>query len=77
VETFLEDRINIPNNLGSVVNDLISLTNKIYPNIYQLEENGESCAIVSSTNDTNSGINLYVLEKFPKAVVKYVLVRSR
>lgn len=60
-----EGKINIPSNLGDVVRDLTSLTDRIYPNIVK---SGENCAswlreraILSPRNDSANSINNFLL----------------
>jgi len=79
---FLEDegRITIPDNLCIVVGDLISLTDRIYPNINLAGVNCVSWlkerAILTPTNESANDINNYILEKLPTKVVTYESVDS-
>ena len=70
-----EGKINIPNNLGDVVVDLNSLTDRIYPNVHQTEENCASWlrerAILTARNDDANSINNILLKKLLTAEVKY------
>ena len=75
-----EERINIPSRLCDVVGDLISLTERIYPNIHQV---GLDCAswlrerpILTPTNDSANSINNFLLEKLLSEQMKYESVDS-
>lgn len=67
-----EGGINIPGNLSDVVGDLISLTNKLYPNIHKVGKDHSSWlkewAILLPTNDS---INNFLLEKLPTKYMRY------
>lgn len=75
-----EGRINIPSNLCDVVGDLISLTDKIYPNIHHVEVDCASWlkerAILTPKNDSAKSINNFLLEKLPAKHIKYESVDS-
>ena len=68
-------RINIPGNLCNVVGDLMSLSDRMYPNIYQAREDCTSWlrerAILTPTNDSANSINNFLLEKLPTEHMRY------
>ncbi|GFX85757.1 ATP-dependent DNA helicase [Trichonephila clavipes] len=76
----MEGRINTPESLGNIVGDLITLTERIYPNIHQL---GIDCsswlkerAILTPTNDSANKINNFMLNKLTPKHAKYESVDS-
>ncbi|GFW73498.1 ATP-dependent DNA helicase [Trichonephila clavipes] len=76
----MEGRINIPESLGNIVGDLITLTERIYPNIHQI---GIDCsswlkerAILTPTNDSANNINNFLLNKLTTKHAKYESVDS-
>ncbi|GFV78837.1 ATP-dependent DNA helicase [Trichonephila clavipes] len=76
----MEGRINIPERLGNIVGDLITLTERIYPNIHQI---GIDCsswlkerAILTPTNDSANNINNFLLNKLTSKHAKYESVDS-
>ncbi|GFY04395.1 ATP-dependent DNA helicase [Trichonephila clavipes] len=76
----IEGRINIPESLGNIVGDLITLTERIYPNIHQI---GIDCsswlkerAILTPTNDSANNINNFLLNKLTAKHAKYESVDS-
>ncbi|GFR22424.1 ATP-dependent DNA helicase [Trichonephila clavata] len=71
----VEGRINIPESLGNIVGDLITLTERIYLNIHQV---GVDCstwlkerAILTPTNDSANNINNFLLNKLTAKHAKY------
>ncbi|GFW65337.1 ATP-dependent DNA helicase [Trichonephila clavipes] len=71
----MEGRINIPESLGNIVGDLITLTERIYPNTHQI---GRDCsswlkerAILTPTNDSANNINNFLLNKLTSKHAKY------
>ena len=75
-----EGRINIPGNLCDLVGDLMSLSDRIYPNIQQAREDCTSWlrerAILTPTNDSANSINNFLLEKLPSEHMRYESVDS-
>ncbi|CAH1099969.1 unnamed protein product [Psylliodes chrysocephalus] len=71
----VEGRIHIPDSLGNIVGDLITLTDKIYPNIHQIKVGYTSWskerAILAPTNDSANIIKNFLLEKLPTDHIKY------
>ncbi|GFR12426.1 ATP-dependent DNA helicase [Trichonephila clavata] len=72
----VEGRINISESFGNIVGDLITLTERIYPNIHQV---GVDCstwlkerAILTPTNDSANKINKFLLNKLTTKHAKYV-----
>ncbi|GFV81298.1 ATP-dependent DNA helicase [Trichonephila clavipes] len=72
--------INIPESLGNIVGDLITLTEKIYPNIHQI---GIDCsswlkerAILTPTNNSVYNINNFLLNILTTKHAKYESVDS-
>ncbi|GFV04814.1 ATP-dependent DNA helicase [Trichonephila clavipes] len=76
----MEGRINILESLRNMVGDLITLTERIYPNIHQI---GIDCsswfkerAILTPTNDSANNINNFLLNKLTTKHAKYESVDS-
>ncbi|GFS43584.1 ATP-dependent DNA helicase [Nephila pilipes] len=70
-----EGKIIIPNNLCDTVGDLITLTDRIYPNIEYATFNSLSWlkerAILTPTNESADKINDFMLEKLTTEQIKY------
>ncbi|GFW40734.1 ATP-dependent DNA helicase [Trichonephila clavipes] len=76
----VEGRINIPESLGNIVGDLITLTERICPHIHQI---GIDCsswlkerAILTPTNDSANNINNFMLNKLTNKHAQYDSVDS-
>ncbi|XP_053598600.1 uncharacterized protein LOC128668828 [Microplitis demolitor] len=71
----VDGRISIPDNLGDIVDDLTTLTDKIYPDINKIGVNCSSWlkerAILTPTNDSANSINNYLIEKLSTNQMKY------
>ncbi|XP_057341623.1 ATP-dependent DNA helicase pif1-like [Microplitis mediator] len=71
----VDGRISIPGNLGDIVDDLTTLTDKIYPDINKIGVNCSSWlkerAILTPTNDSANSINNFLLEKLSTNQMKY------
>ncbi|GFQ85636.1 ATP-dependent DNA helicase [Trichonephila clavata] len=76
----VEGRINIPESLGNIVGDLITLTERIYPTIHQVGVDSSSWlkerAILTPTNDSANNINNFLLNKLTTKHAKYESVDS-
>ncbi|XP_060874712.1 ATP-dependent DNA helicase pif1-like [Metopolophium dirhodum] len=73
-------KVNIPNNLCSVVKDLKSLSEQIYPNLNILHSENltwlNERAILTPKNDTAASINDSLLDQLPTEMAKYSSVDS-
>ncbi|XP_053595501.1 uncharacterized protein LOC128667822 [Microplitis demolitor] len=71
----VDGRISIPDNLGDIVDDLTTLTDKIYPDINKIGVNCSSWlkerAILTPTNHSANSINNYLIEKRSTNQMKY------
>ncbi|GFX49356.1 ATP-dependent DNA helicase [Trichonephila clavipes] len=76
----MKGRINIPENLGNIVGELIILTERIYPNIHQIRIDCSSWlkerADLTPTNDSANNINNFLFNKLSAKHAKYGSVDS-
>ncbi|KAH0567882.1 hypothetical protein KQX54_015711 [Cotesia glomerata] len=77
----VDGRISIPDNLGDIVDDFTTLTDKIYPDINKIGVNYSSWlkerAILTPTNDSANSINNFLLEKLSTIQMKYVYCEKK
>ncbi|XP_039602247.1 uncharacterized protein LOC120524463 [Polypterus senegalus] len=72
--------IDIPNDLANLVNTVEELTERLYPNVINLQEKSDAwlCerALLSPTNNSADEINNYVLQKLPGDKKSYFSIDS-